>query len=474
MKKIFLPLALTLSLSQAFAGPCAKPNENAASAFKTIETGGDLSAYLQKYTVTRTALNENCSDMYSVALIYRNEPARLYLEQIGYGPKMKEDYLKKYLPVALGYSSVPLIKVFLAKSGFGDKYDDSSFVSSVAETNTLDVVEWAIKQWGELDVALAAAVSSNSKSVIDALIRMGANANLDSVLVAAIERKDVSILKYLISAGLDVNLPIRGMYKSATRFAASVSTAEVMRLLFETGAKISQEDLFSSIFNDDLRVLETLIELGADPRQRDQFGTTLLMKATLANKPKVVKVLLKYGLSLEDENNEGMTALFFCKSPEMLKTLVEMGVKIHKLNKRGESALFIASRENNIELVNALIAQKVDPNVLDVDGNNMLLSFLNNRACFLDREIEVLSTLLSGGVNINQIDRKGYTALMKASMIRKCEGDGVSDKAISILLSHGPNSKIKAAHPSWNGKIRAYDLYLHYGGRNPEIIAALK
>lgn len=158
MKKILLPLAFSLTLSQAMASQCAKPNEYAASAFKTIESGGDLATYLQKYTVARTAKNENCEDMYMLALKTRNEAARAVLDRIGYGPKKKEDYLN-YLTQAIKYATIPVIKDFISKSGEDSKYRVSS--TYAAQGNTLDVIQCAIAQWGDQDGAFVNAVYSS-------------------------------------------------------------------------------------------------------------------------------------------------------------------------------------------------------------------------------------------------------------------------------------------------------------------------
>lgn len=59
-----------------------------------------------------------------------------------------------------------------------------------------------------------------------------------------------------------------------------------------------------------------------------------------------IQVLLSYGATVDDLDNNGQTPLFFSRDPETAKFLLSKGAKIDKKNNRGQTAADMAGRQD--------------------------------------------------------------------------------------------------------------------------------
>ncbi|XP_053549230.1 ankyrin repeat domain-containing protein 45 [Bombina bombina] len=86
--------------------------------------------------------------------------------------------------------------------------------------------------------------------------------------------------------------------------------------------------------------------------EKDQLGRSPLFSACILGRNEIVKELVKYGASTNDETARGYFPIH-CAAAwgqlDVLKTLVELGANILALNFRGEKACEIAARYNKTE-----------------------------------------------------------------------------------------------------------------------------
>lgn len=105
-----------------------------------------------------------------------------------------------------------------------------------------------------------------------------------------------------------------------------------------------------------------LLKLGADLGYRcDDFGTTALHQAAEHSHKDVVDALLEAGSNIDDEDNEGATALHFATSAAVVEALITAGADVDHENRQGNTPGRIALGRKNVAVVEALVRGRADP-----------------------------------------------------------------------------------------------------------------
>lgn len=118
-------------------------------------------------------------------------------------------------------------------------------------------------------------------------------------------------------------------------------------------------------------VLELLVSYGADPKVEGANQITLLMKAATANNVAAINFLVTQpDINLNARDAGGfLSAAHYAvtsNSVDAFNKLVEAGVDPHYIDPiSGKTYLHYAAYECNAEMVDALIALKVDPTIED-------------------------------------------------------------------------------------------------------------
>ena len=98
-------------------------------------------------------------------------------------------------------------------------------------------------------------------------------------------------------------------------------------------------------------------------KDADANGVTLLHRAAMGNRVKVMKYLIESGIQLDARDNQGNTALHVSveeKNIEAIHLLLNSGASDVVLNNREEAALHAAVRLGSIEVVRALLDHSID------------------------------------------------------------------------------------------------------------------
>ena len=186
----------------------------------------------------------------------------------------------------------------------------------------------------------------NSDSIIY-FINRGANikngkVNGSSLLIDAINQRNFGLVKCLIQNGIDINsvMPGESILREAIHDAAS--------------------DNFY-----DFRISILLIENGAKINVLDIDGGSPLSEAIVNNYLNLVKMLIKYGASLELKNSKtGQTPLLLAVSREfkISKLLIEAGANIKALDTLGDNVLIGAVLNSDQKSIRYLIKNGADIN----------------------------------------------------------------------------------------------------------------
>lgn len=93
------------------------------------------------------------------------------------------------------------------------------------------------------------------------------------------------------------------------------------------------------------------------------YGENLLHLAVKSNDPNLVKKVLKFGVNVNQLNNNGETALFHCMNIEILKLLLDAGINPNVQDKStGKTVLFNCK---NVEEVRLLLKGGINTNLTE-------------------------------------------------------------------------------------------------------------
>jgi len=179
-----------------------------------------------------------------------------------------------------------------------------------------------------------------------------------AVLWAAIAGK-LSTLKLLVAAGASLNLKLEGNLAndSILEYAASRNDLDMVNFLIDqklnvdlSGDKGTTPLMAASEYHA-TKILERLLEVGANVNAQNVNGDTALMLATAAD---TSRILLQHHAKTELVNSKGMTVLMSAAAKnelEKVQALVEAGADINASDPRGETALTIAGDQGAADVV---------------------------------------------------------------------------------------------------------------------------
>ncbi|XP_059174822.1 putative ankyrin repeat protein RF_0381 [Physella acuta] len=301
-----------------------------------------------------------------------------------------------------------------------------------------DVIS-AIKNKGTQFLNLAA--SKGHKEIIKLLVEEGADLNASynykTPLMSAV---DPSTMELLIKSGADVNAKVEKYSASFTIFDCILNEHKEGKMRVKL-----------------VNMVKVLINHGFKVNVQDKKGNTPLMKASQkSNMEKVLRSLLQAGADVNNQNNDGESALHLavcCKSILNAKVLLESKSDIDLKTKDGKTPLFYAILERYLNMIILLVENNANVNCENNIGNTPLLFLCSDYV----NDVDVIKMLINYGACVNHHNNKGYTPLMVAAKKQSfdilkilCESgaeiNSVNEKeketALSILLDMPYNRNI--------------------------------
>ena len=238
-------------------------------------------------------------------------------------------------------------------------------------------------------------------------------------------------------------------------------------------------------------LVQFFIELGINPNTRDKYGATPLVNASMYGNidsviillehnadisiktndknsalhaaarfgfPKIAQILLKVGLSPNDQDVTGATPLIFAilgGHTAIVELFIKNKANVNHTDKHGQSALFPACEKNYLKIVQLLLQAGASPNLQRYhDGISAL-----HIAC-ANRFLELAQTLLQFKANPNIQNTNGVTPLMMATHLSYHD-------IVDLLVKSGARVDLKV----YNAEITALMFALYCN--NPAIITTL-
>lgn len=370
------------------------------------------------------------------------------LLQAGADPNASNRYGASPLSEAAMLGSAPLMEALL-KAGANPKTlttpDGETVLMTAARAGNTEAVRLLLDHGAEVNAiekyrgqsALMWAAAERHPEIVKLLLAHGADWKIRS------SDRPTKLPK--LSAASSISPMSRGGL-TAFLFAAREGDVATARIMLDAGVDVNQTDvdganaLVVSLMNKHYSFAKFLLDRGADPNLADVDGRTALYAAV-------------------DIRNEDWSALPSRKendplpSIEIVKALLEHGAKPNvALTKNlpgrsgmdtgdltldaGTTPLMRAARSGDAASMRLLLQRGADPKELTKDGSNALMfaagvGYRDKNTRGTESEaLEALQVCLDQGMDLNQANNKGETALHGAAL----RG---ADTIVRYLVEHG-------------------------------------
>jgi ankyrin repeat protein len=200
----------------------------------------------------------------------------------------------------------------------------------------------------------------------------------------------------------------------------------IIKLLIKAGMSPDETDeehypgrtaLFEIIIKDQkhldeykLKLLNLLMDMGADVKTQDISGTTPLHLAALNNHKEIAEQLIRKGAEIDARNEDGKTPLYYSinHSLEIAELLISHGANVNAEDVYGQTPLFKVHKCNTF--MELLVKNGADVNKKDIDG----ITSLQYAAMYKSYE-EIAPLLLSCGADPNVKNAAGETPKERAN-----------------------------------------------------------
>jgi ankyrin repeat protein len=281
--------------------------------------------------------------------------------------------------------------------------------------------------------------STKTHGLVELLIKHGADVNACeprhglSPLHFAIYGGNIEVVKTLIHHGAKLNPDIPSRAISPLHLAVQYGDLSICRLLIQKGANVNsqlptvsgywifwqlQTPLHHAVRNANIELAKMLLKHQTNANAKDMQNQTPLHLAAKCKTDDISKLLLSHNAKVNASNSKGETPLHFAamhNRPSIVRALLSHGAKPAPTNQKGQTPQSIAVQNGSHEIVKLLTTR---------------LGQATLRSAASIGDIEGLESLLETGMNINQIDIQGRSALhaaVKAGQVA----------TVTWLLDHG-------------------------------------
>ncbi len=297
------------------------------------------------------------------------------------------------------------------------------------ENADLDMIKLLIQEGADINHA---AFGTNKKYAADS---GGYPGIAYTPLAIAAENNRIEIADYLLARGAAVEI-----HRECTPLHLAVSNGhtDMVKLLLSHGSDPNDDFLDRSLLMTAcLRgfrpIAELLLQHGADTAaQSAYFAKTPLMFAAESANPKMVDLLLRRHVPVDQPNKIRQTALFYAADAETATHLIRLGLRVNHRDAMGATPLFYAAFQGRTETAQALVAHGADLNARTAQAHTPL------RAATDTGKLETAKFLISSGADIHARDHDGDFALINA----------MDPKMVQLLIDSGArvNDRNKRGH----------------------------
>jgi ankyrin repeat protein len=339
----------------------------------------------------------------------------------------------------------------------------------------------------DLAELLTAAIKINWAEGVQYLIQLEVDINLPgslsdiTPLSTAVQLEKIEILKLLLQSKKLLS-PCR-LDNSLLHTAVSTGNIEIVRMLLKVGVSINsfnfdyETPLMIAAYKDNFDIIQILVNEGASTDLVNETGETALVIASRNGNQRIMSYLIPLTKSCEQKQLaeeaiirgielkkrrkntwlRDLNQLIISGDTEHALLLISQGYDLNAFTVSGKSIIHIAAKQDNSEILNALIKLGVN---LETEAEDDKYTPLMEAA--EAGSINAIRILIDAGVLLNT-RHNDITPLMIAADANRLE-------AVKILLKYGadPNfqdsyGKIALHYAEQNNYINIVDLLLDSG-----------
>ena len=281
-------------------------------------------------------------------------------------------------------------------------------------------------------------------------------------------RGNTDLMEYLLARGAKTNVLDDHGYTYLNFAAANgQSNTKVYDLALKNGANLKKDLdhdganalLLIAPHDKDFTLINYFIGKGLDIKSTDANGNTAFNYAARTGNITTLKRLLEKGVTFNDN------AMIFASQGtrsttntlELYQYLESLKIKPTAVSKNGQNALHaIVRKDKQEDIIKYFIEKGVDINQADHDGTT---AFMN--AAMANSDVAVINLLAASVKNINQVNKKGISALALAVRSNTPE-------VVRLLIQKGADVNVADA----NGDNLAYYLIQSYNPQKAEAFEA--
>jgi ankyrin repeat protein len=295
-----------------------------------------------------------------------------------------------------------------------------------------------MESWGFLRKTLAEAIAADDKTAIGREIKNVKAEKINNlyqgrtVLIWAAYKNNTEAVKTLLDKGADVN-KVDDDKRTALMLAVDNNNLKMVQDLLENGADVNIQDKNGSkpmevaVIKNYLKMVQVLLDnSGVNINEVYILGNTALMLAVDNNNLEIVNALLDKGADVNMVNMvdyDKRTALMFAVDRLNFRAVWKEEIVDHK--KKNSELINLGNKINletalddvekkinlNINIIKALLEKGADVNMVDYKKRTALMKVARG----YKGELDIVKALLDKGADVNKVDDEGKTALMLAA-----------------------------------------------------------
>jgi ankyrin repeat protein len=228
----------------------------------------------------------------------------------------------------------------------------NDFLIWTSERGHIQIIKYLLEKYENIDINKLGAcgnsslhfASGSNYEITEILLEYGANVNIMdnnclTPLYFALNGRNLEIIKLLIKNGADINISDKDNI-SPLHISIRINRKDITEILINNGANINAIDrdhktpLYYACNKDniyyyalnmkynlgkyEIKIVEYLLQNGADPSIPDKNGNTVLHITSVKNDHECTKLLLQYGVDTTVINNEGIKAIDVTEDNEII------------------------------------------------------------------------------------------------------------------------------------------------------------